>query len=347
LQQPSIRPQHTGFLSITAHRPYWPIVIFPHVAWLLARRIERFDPYSHIDETDPLLLGGGSGVSAAAISHGRYDVDGQHGLESTLERLCAEALATVGNDSSDGSDSGSGKEAWEYLSARAMCGNVDSTCGVSAAPASGGSIAANLYGCVGPQDLEEQIDVGYTRDTDGLGFCAAWCFFLAECRMLNPDVPSASLVTRVVGQLARRPAEEWSELAQAAALAEFSKHHVARVYDAGRAYATKIVSTPGTTRVGSPYGTRFVTARVAALQITHRDAISACRLNGVAGGGAGKKGRAIAVQEFLPPCSTEADAIRVMQEVENTAAELLRLISARSSGSPTSDESASAVTVAT
>lgn len=29
----------------------------------------------------------------------------------------------------------------------------------------------------------------YTKPTDGLGFCAAWCFFLAECRILNPDLP--------------------------------------------------------------------------------------------------------------------------------------------------------------
>ena len=108
---------------------------------------------------------------------------------------------------------------------------------------SAGGVAANVRGCVGPQDLEEQVDVGYTRDTDGLGFCAAWCFFLAECRMLNPDVPSASLVTRVVGQLARRPVGDWAEMAQCAALAEFSEHQVALVYDAGKAYATKIVST--------------------------------------------------------------------------------------------------------
>jgi hypothetical protein len=31
--------------------------------------------------------------------------------------------------------------------------------------------------------------VVYTKPTDGLGFCAAWCFFLAECRILNPDLP--------------------------------------------------------------------------------------------------------------------------------------------------------------
>ena len=174
---------------------------------------------------------------AAAESHGRYDVDGRHGLESTLERLCTEALATVGeDDSGDGDDSGSGKVAWKYFSARAMCGDVDSTCGVSSSAVSACGGAANLYGCVGPQDLEEQVDVGYTRETDGLGFCAAWCFFLAECRVLNPGIPSTSLVTRVVGQLAGRPAEDWSELPQKKALAEFSEHNVARVYDAGKAW---------------------------------------------------------------------------------------------------------------
>ena len=71
-----------------------------------------------------------------------------------------------------------------------------------------------------------------------------------------------------------------------------------------------------------------LTAEVAALQIAHRDTISAGRLARGGFGGPGKKGRATAVQEFLPPCATKADATRTMQEVENTAAELLQLICA-------------------
>ena len=209
------------------------------------RSVERYDPYSQVKETDSLLLRGADASTAAAAaaaaaaavggsggatanveasSHGRYDVEGALGLESTLARCCVETLG----------------ESWTYLPARAMCGD-DNGDGSNGGGSEGGRAGR---GCVGPQDLEERIEVGFTRPTDGLGFCAAWCFFLAECRILNPDVPSAALVSRVVGQLARQPAEAWCELPQSEALAEFGEFDIARVYERGKAYACGIVSMP-------------------------------------------------------------------------------------------------------
>lgn len=217
---------------------------------LALSRIERFDPYSNTNETDRLFLLGGSGTTATTESYGRYDVEGEKGLESTLARSFVEVLETV-ERGNEGDDTGSADAAWEYFPARAMCGDDTITAGLSSDMvaeegvcfSTGRVVPSRERGCVGPQDLEERIELKFTRPTDGLGFCAAWCFFLAECRVLNPDVPSAALVSRVVGQLARRPAEEWSELAQAAALETFSELNVARVYDAGRAYAADIVSS--------------------------------------------------------------------------------------------------------
>ena len=113
---------------------------------------------------------------------------------------------------------------------------------------------------MGPQDLEEQVDVAYTRPGDGLGFCAACkghsrdpdsvsaaafpelrflptpeemlvrsgCFFLAECRMLNPEVAGPELVGRVVGQLTEKGCEGWGEMAQGKALAEIGDIGAAR-----------------------------------------------------------------------------------------------------------------------
>ena len=113
---------------------------------------------------------------------------------------------------------------------------------------------------VGPQDLEEQVEVAYTRPGDGLGFCAACeghfrdpdsvpsaalfldafpatpeemlvrsgCFFLAECRILNPEVAGPELVGRVVGQLAEKVCEGWGEMAQGKALAEIGDIGAAR-----------------------------------------------------------------------------------------------------------------------
>jgi hypothetical protein len=165
------------------------------VRWLAGLRIERFDPYSHIEETDPLLLSHRPGADC----HGRYDVDGQQGLEMTLARRCAEELAAIGEDeSSDGE-----KAVWGYIPARALCGDSS---GSDSDSGSGAELATERnflrptdgHGCVGPQDLEERVHVDFTRPTDGLGFCAAWCFFLAECRILNPDVPSSALVSRVL-----------------------------------------------------------------------------------------------------------------------------------------------------
>jgi hypothetical protein len=183
-----------------------------HVTLLLIdrerRRIERYDPYSDCVENDPLLRESGDGSMS-----GRYDVQGTGGLEATLERQCRAGLADL-----------AGAE-WTYVPARQLCGDSCST----------------ARGSVGPQDLEERIEVGFTRPTDGLGFCAAWCFFLAECRILNPEVESAELVARVVGQLAKRPSEGWWELPQEEALREFSEMDVARVYLRGRGYAMEIV----------------------------------------------------------------------------------------------------------
>ena len=185
-----------------------------HVTLLLIdrerRRIERYDPYGDCVETDPLLQERGGGSMS-----GRYDVQGSGGLEATLERQCRAELAEVAG----------GGAGWTYVPVQQLCGD--------SCPAARGS--------VGPQDLEERIEVGFTRPTDGLGFCAAWCFFLAECRILNPEVSSAELVARVVGQLSKRPCEGWWELAQAEALGEFSEMDVARVYERGRGYAMGIV----------------------------------------------------------------------------------------------------------
>lgn len=64
------------------------------------------------------------------------------------------------------------------------------------------------------------------------------------------------------------------------------------------------------------------------VQIAHRDAISGCQLDRSGRKATNEKGQGSAVQEFLPPCTTDADATRVMHQVENTAAELLRRISA-------------------
>lgn len=172
--------------------------------WVVGPRIERFDPYSHIEETDTLLLGHRPG----ADSHGRYDVDGQNGLELTLARRCAEELAAVGEDDSSNVRGDSEKSVWRYFPARALCGDgsgsdirvangADSVPGAETATERN-VLKANGRGCVGPQDLEEHVHVDFTRPTDGLGFCAAWCFFLAECRILNPDVPSSVLVSRVL-----------------------------------------------------------------------------------------------------------------------------------------------------
>ena len=54
------------------------------------------------------------------------------------------------------------------------------------------------------------------------------CFFLAECRMLNPEVAGPELVGRVVGQLAEKGCEGWGEMAQGKALAEIGDIGAAR-----------------------------------------------------------------------------------------------------------------------
>ena len=53
------------------------------------------------------------------------------------------------------------RPSWRYSAAETLCGD--------------GGAEAGAVGrvSVGPQDLEEQVEVAYTRPGDGLGFCAA------------------------------------------------------------------------------------------------------------------------------------------------------------------------------
>jgi len=126
----------------------------------------------------------------------RYDIDGPDGLDNVLASQCREAC---------GAD-------WEYFSSGHLCGE----------------------GAIGPQDLEDCCHVEFTRPTDGLGFCAAWGFFLAECRILNPGVDGSALIRAVVETLGKS--------STAAGKESVGKIGRARVLEAGRSYAWGLIT---------------------------------------------------------------------------------------------------------